>query len=514
MLVTPGNGIMFLASFSFLAIGLVGWISFKRPDFSAKLWMLGFMVSGGASMLGALGGADVGPWPFISSTLALAASFVLFGLALKVLYAPRLPLRDYLVVAGGVLLVYLLCLGYAISAGSESAQIVLFALGNGIAAAWATHQAIQLNARSQSPYVTHLIIMFGIQAAFIFLRIPQALVDDPLRLWEHSVLNELILAVLSICGIIKAVSYFALRFEEVRAQLELESGVIREQAQKLAQKNAEIASAMHIVPIACVVTNPSLDVIYSNTQARRLFGQPNADTPLGKLSDWMLGFSGVNQLSFAAAHHMMLVAGKPPSAIAVEVSASGLESDSSAAQWVFLIKPIELTESVTDSIWAGIPRAENRIWMIADRYGRIAKAQANWGDLLGSYAVFDAPELGFASVSDSREAKGMDLWASLKGFSRENEKIDRARRDLESGAACALLLRDETGTQLSFGFLPIRGGSSDESHWVIEISWKQLRVAPITPKASSAKALKNESIDKAEETQASVGELPDFLRQK
>lgn len=514
MLVTPGNGIMFLASFSFLAIGLVGWISFKRPDLSAKLWMLGFVVSGVAPILGALGGANVGTWPFISSTITLAASFVLFGLALKVLYAPRLPLRDYLVTAGGAFLVYLLCLGYVISSGSDSAQIVLFALGNGIAAAWATHQAIELNARSQSPYVTHLIIMFGIQTAFILLRIPQALVDDPLRLWEHSILNELILAVLSICGIIKAVSYFALRFEEIRAQLELESGVIREQAQTLAQKNAEIASAMHIVPIACVVTNPSLDVLYSNTQARRLFGLPNTDKPLGKLPDWMLGFSGVNQLSFAAAHHMMLIAGKPPSAIAVEVSASGLESNSSAAQWVFLIKPIELTELVTDSIWAGIPRIENRIWMISDRYGRITKAQAAWADLLGTHAVFDAPELGFDSLSDSRDAKGLNLWASLKAFSKDSEKIERARRDLEAGVASALLLRDETGTQLSFGFLQILGGSGEEALWVVEISWKQLRVPAIAPKTSSTKVWKNESVDKAEETQAPAGELPDFLRQK
>jgi len=58
MLVTPGNGIMFLASFAFLAIGLVGWLSFKRPDLSAKLWMLGFVVSGVAPVLGAFGGTN------------------------------------------------------------------------------------------------------------------------------------------------------------------------------------------------------------------------------------------------------------------------------------------------------------------------------------------------------------------------------------------------------------------------------------------------------------------------
>ena len=111
MLVTPGNGIMFVASFAFLAIGLVGWFSFRRPDRSAKLWMLGFVVSGIAPILGALGGGNVGPWPFVSSSMALAASFVLFGLALKALYSPRLSINEYIVRLGGGFLVYLIGLG-------------------------------------------------------------------------------------------------------------------------------------------------------------------------------------------------------------------------------------------------------------------------------------------------------------------------------------------------------------------------------------------------------------------
>lgn len=511
MLVTPGNGIMFLASFAFLAIGLVGWFSFKRPDLSAKLWMLGFMVSGIAPILGALGGAAVGPWPFVSSSLALAASFVLFGLALKVLYSPRLPLREYVVTAGGSFLGYALLLGYAVNSGSESAEIMLFALGNGLAAAWATHQAVQLNQRSQSPFVVHLIIMFGIQTAFIFLRIPQAMVSEPSRLWEHDTINEVILAVLSICGIIKAVSYFGLRFEEIRERLESESGVIREQSQKLAQKNAEIASAMHAVPIACVVTTPSLEVLYINAQAKRLLGSTGADEKNRKLSDWMLGLQGVSQLSFAAARHMLLISGNPTTAIAAEVSANGLESDSSSSQWVFLIKPVDFSDSVIESVWSGIPRADNRTWLVCNRFGRVSSAQTAWGELLGSYAVFDTPELRFGGVGEPRDAREMNLWESLKQFSDDADKIERSRRELQAGKASALLLRDTTGTQLSCGFMPIRRNIGEEDLWVVEVTCKQLR-SPTGTKASPTKDAK------AVKSEAAVGapprglDIPEFLR--
>jgi PAS domain-containing protein len=511
MLVTPGNGIMFLASFAFLAIGLVGWFSFKRPDLSAKLWLLGFVISGIAPILGAFGGGTVGPWPFVSSSLALAISFVLFGLALKTLYSPGLPLREYVVTAGGSFVVYLVCLGYSVNSGSESAQIMLFALGNGLAAAWATHQAVQLNQRSQSPFVVHLIIIFGIQTAFIFLRIPQAMVSDPSRLWEHDTLNEVILVVLSICGIIKAVSYFGLRFEEIRERLEFETGVIREQAQKLAQKNAEIASAMHAVPIACVVTNPSLEVLYINAQAKRLLGSTGTDEKNRKLSDWMLGLQGVSQLSFAAARHMLLISGNPTTTLVAEVSANGLESDSSSSQWVFLIKPVDFSDAVIESVWSGIPRTDNRTWLICNRFGRVSSAQTAWGELLGSYAVFDTPELRFGGVSEPRDAREMNLWESLKQFSDDADKIERSRRELQASKASALLLRDAAGTQLSCGFIPVRRNAGEEELWVVEVTCKQLR-SPTVAKTSPPKNEKAVKSNTAAGASPRGLDVPDFLR--
>ena len=277
MLVTPANGIMFLASFAFLAIGIVSWLSFPRPDESARLWMSGFVVSGVAPILGALGGAEVGAWPFISSSVALAVSFVLFGLAMQALQCPSVPLRDYWMPTCIAALVYALGLGYAVDRNSDVAQILLFAAGNTLAAAWATRKAMQLNQQKPSRFVVHLIVVFGIQAVFLFIRIPQSVFGEPSRLWQHDTLNEIIVAVVCLCGIIKAVSYYALRFEEIREQLEQETGLIREQSQQLAQKNVEIISALHAVPIACVVTSPALDILHANTQAKRLRSDSNID---------------------------------------------------------------------------------------------------------------------------------------------------------------------------------------------------------------------------------------------
>lgn len=507
MLVTPANGIMFLASFAFLAIGIVSWFSFQRPDHSARLWMAGFIVSGIAPILGALGGADVGPWPFISSSVALAVSFVLFGLALRALQRTASPLRDYVATTGVATLLYALCLGYAVDRDSDVAQIVMFSAGNGLAAAWATRQAMQLNQLKPSPFVVHLIIIFGIQTAFLFIRIPQAISGGASRLWQHDTTNEIIVAVLSLCGIVKAVSYYALRFEEIRERLEHETGVIREQSQKLAQKNAEIVSAMHAVPIACVVTSPTLDILYVNAHAKRLMGESSKDDDFRKLSGWMLGLQAANPLSFAAAHHMVLVSQSHETATLVEIAAKGLESESSAAQWVFTIKPVEFSDAIMESVWSSMQGQENRAWLLCDKHGGVLSAQASWFDLLGAHAAFDAPQLGFGETPEPRSAKGLRLWSTLRNLVGNDEKIDRTCRDLQSNKASSLLLRSDAGLHVSCGFISLRSSADDKTLWMVEVVVKQLNPSANTARRS-AKAVTSD----VNENRQPDTEIPAFLR--
>ena len=491
MLVTPANGIMFLASFAFLAIGIVSWLSFPRPDASARLWMSGFVVSGVAPILGALGGAEVGAWPFISSSVALAVSFVLFGLALHALQRPSAPLRDYWMPTCIAALVYALGLGYAVDRNSDVAQIVIFSMGNGFAAGWATHRAMQLNQRKPSPFVVHLIIVFGIQTAFLLIRVPQALIGETSRLWQHDTTNEIIVAVVCLCGIIKAVSYYALRFEEIREQLEHETGVIREQSQQLAQKNAEIISALHAVPIACVVTSPELDVLHANSQAKRLMGETDIEIHRRKLSEWMLGMRAANLPSFVSSRHMALVTDNQEAATLVEVSSRGLESSSAAAQYVFIVKQVDFSESIMDSVWSSIPIQENRTWLVCDELGTVLSGQASWFDLLGT-----------------RQVKGVELWSSLRKLTGDEEKIDRASRDLRSRKASSLLLRSDSGLHVSCGFIALCNDADDRSLWIVEVVTKQVQ----TPTNVSKRPPKNIPIDNAKNRPLDT-EVPAFLRQ-
>ena len=175
-----------------------------------------------------------------------------------------------------------------------------------------------------------------------------------------------------------------------------------------------------------------------------------------------------------------------------------------------MIKPVDFSDAVIESVWSGIPRSDHRTWLICDRLGRVSSAQTAWGELLGSYAVFDTPELRFGGVSEPRDARNMNLWESLKQFSAEGEKIERARRELQSGNASSLLCRDAAGTQLSCGFLPIKGRVSEEDLWIVEVSWKQLPSSTV-PKISPARELKTLKNDVAEAPIPKI-DVPEFLR--
>jgi PAS domain-containing protein len=479
MLVTPGNGIMFLASMTFLAIGVVGWFSFPKRDLSAKLWMLAFVIAGFAPLLGAVLAGPGNAWAFVASTCLFALSFFVFGLSLKALHDPRLQIKEYVLIAVVMVLAYALVLGYGVATATEATQIILFALGNSVAAAWATQQALQLSHRHPSIFAGHLTIIFGTQTVILFLRIPQVMRGDERRLWESGAANEFILMTLCLLGIIKAISYFSLRFEEIRQKLATESDVIHHQAAELARKNAEIASAMHVVPVACVVTHPSLEILYLNAEARRIFGEQTSSKT--KLSDWTLGFQGQSELTVSAARYLFIRTADSPVTQAMSVEVKGLDGESSVAQWVFSFKPITCTQSIIESIWNHMPRIDNRAWLVCDASGIVVSAQSAWGEVLGPYAVFQAPELRFGGIQQPHAAQGLDLWASLQKLGGDDPQLRRAQAAHKQGKATSLLVRDPGGGRLSCGLSPLRCESSNGDLWLVEAIWKP---TPSTPRAS------------------------------
>ncbi len=475
MLVTPSNGIMFLASLTFLAIGLMGWLCFPKRDRSSKLWMLAFITAGLAPLIGAALSGPSAATGFVVSACILAVSFLLFGLALKALHQNTLILKEYFVFMGVGLSVYGLLLSYSVATGTEASQIIMFAIGNGLAAAWATQQAMLLSRRRPTSFAHHLVIIFGLQTIVLLLRVPQVMRGDARRLWETGTSNELILVLLCLLGIIKAISYFALRYEEIRERLAEESAIIRDQAAQLARKNADIASAMHVVPVACVVTQPSLEILYLNAEARRIFGDHVESK--SKVSDWAVGLQGQNEVSLASARHMFVRSPLSPVIRAMEVTVNELDGTSQAAQRVFSFKPVKCSRDIIESIWMHIPRIDNRTWLVCDRSGIVLSAQSAWGEVLGACAVFHSPQLHLGGLSHPADARGIDFWASLKKFSAGDPQVTRARDALLAGNATSLMVRNIEGAKLSCGLTPVRCEGMDEPLWLIELSYK---TAPVT----------------------------------
>lgn len=512
MFETPANGVLLLASLCFLTIGLVGWLSFPDPDRSAKLWLAAFSVSGLAPLIGAAN--DVNTIAYIASAIAFIVSFVLFGLSLRVLYDDKLSLRDYSFVLGFALVLFSFVLLYLYTNSSIRGQATAFALSTGVAAAWATNQAIHLTKHNQSRFASHLVIIFGIQATMLFLRVPQVWFGEESRLSGNDPLALTIVVVLSLCGVVKAVSYFALRLEEIRNRVERNAEIVRDQAKRLAQKNTELVSAMHAAPVACVVTRPTLEVIYLNAEARRLLGDPAVEDKRPRLSDWVVGMQGAHPVSIASARHIVVRMVSRPDLLIAEISGSGIESTEPASQWVFLLKPVQYSDAHIESVWASLPRVEDRTWLITDNSGRVASAQAAWGEVLGRYAEFDSPELRFGGISESRDAAGMDLWATLRHFSGPSQQLDRAKREQLSGRATTFLLRNAEGSQLSCAITPLESSRRDDTRWLIEIHWKP---AATTTRSVPAKAATSVTLpsEAPSQTPAETGigaEIPAFLK--
>jgi len=507
MLTTPANGVLLLSSLSFLTIGIVGWLSVSNPDRSARIWLTAFVIAGITPLLGV--GQPMDARAFVMSSTAMAFSFALFGLSLKVLYNERIALRDYLVALAVLSLLFMTLLGYLFSNASIAAQATAFAFGNGAAATWATVEAMSLAKRTRSRFASHLAVIFGIQAAVLALRIPQVWMGEESRLSDNDPFALSIVLALSLCGIVKAISYFALRLEEVRNQVQRDAELVQEQAKRLAQKNSELVSAMHAVPVACVVTDPALRVIYLNAEARRLIGSSFDADSTPRLSDWLIGFQDAQPVAVTSARHAFLKTPDSASALAIEISVSGVDSETPGAQWVFLLKPTEHSQSVLESIWTSFVRREDRTVLITDDAGRAVSAQAGWGEVLGPYAVFDLPELRFGGITESRDAAGLDLWATLAKFTVDQSPIDRARGEQKNGRGSSLLLRDEKVNQITCGFVPIKSPASADQQWLVEIGWKAARAASAEIKPKPSRQIRLEQTRVSDHV-----DVPEFLKKR
>jgi PAS domain-containing protein len=342
-------------------------------------------------------------------------------------------------------------------------------------------------------------VIFSIEAGVLYLRAPQLLLDIEMPIRSIGSDSGILIMIVGIalCSIIKSIPYFSMRFEELRQKIERDSSVVREQSRQLAQKNAELASAMHAVPVACIVTRPNLQILYMNAEARRLVNEYSEDTSRLTIGDRLFGMEGMSPLSIAALRHALLKTPASPEMALVEISVSGIERDDAASQWVFLLKPLVFSPQLIDSVWHSLLRRADRTALLCDSAGKVISAQPAWREVIGHCAIF-------GNNQPAQDASRMDLFASLRSFADDSSKLDRFEAEVLAGRGSSILLRGRVGGQLTVAISPLRG-EGDTYYLLVDIFWRapivaSMRAARLPSKAETTVVAEN------------LKDIPSFLR--
>ena len=115
----------------------------------------------------------------------------------------------------------------------------------------------------------------------------------------------------------------------------------------------------------------------------------------------------------------------------------------------------------------------------------------------------------FGGITESRDAAGLDLWATLARFTIDQSPIDRARGEQKNGRGSSLLLRDERGNQITCGFVPIKSPASADQQWLVEIGWKAARAASAEIKPKPSRQIRLEQTRVSEHV-----DVPEFLKKR
>lgn len=505
MLENPVQGVLLLAGLTFLATGFLGWISLERPDTSARVWFLAYIAIG-ISSTAAIQLTQVETTSvYLLSSLTLSIAFLAFGFSLRILRGAGETLRDDVFLAAGAVASFVLVQAYFAARGIFLGRALAFAIGNGIAASWAANQALKLTRSKPSRFASYLAVIFSIEAGVLFLRVPQLLLEleMPIRSIGSDSGILILIVGLALCSITKSIPYFALRYEELRQRIERDASLVREQSRQLAQKNAELASAMHAVPVACVVTRPNLQILYMNAESRRMLDEFSDETARLTLNNFLFGMDGLSPLSVATLRHALIKGPQSTGLRLAELTVNGLDRDDPASQWVFLLKPVPFTAPMMESVWRALRRRADRAMLLCDGEGRVLSAQPAWEDVIGHCAVFFGQE-------PTQSGSGLDLFASLRRFAADASKLDRLGEELKRGNGTSVLLRGKAGGQLTVALAPLRD-SSEGNYWVIDMLWRppavlaaRLNQSSLRSEAPPARA--------SQRSEARATDIPPFLR--
>lgn len=403
-----------------LAVGVsvIGIWSFGLRDTSARLWWRAYALGGVSPALTviSLGEAAV---PFALSVAALmhAIATTLQGISLRCLREPQFLSRRVafgITVASGLWLAGVTALWWA---GLGEVTLVIFAMTCLFASAWATLESWRLHQQRSSTFSMQLLLLFALPAVGWLLRTVLVLKGQADRLASGEPVTAIIVMTIAACWLFRTISYFGMRFDDLRRFAEGEARAIRDQSQALARRNSEIASAMHAMPVCCIVTDAASRIIYVNAECRKVLGleQPTARPGLDSV---LIGTRGANLADLARLKFVFARTTDQRTLQMLAMTVRVTEDEGAATQHVLMLSPVECTPRTVDlALAAMIPDATSERFVIDVASGRAVAGHPpmNWIEQMFP-AVLEGVREGRVSIAVPDAGRGRSGRVQITAF--------------------------------------------------------------------------------------------------
>jgi hypothetical protein len=331
-------------AFLSIGVGIIGIWSFGMRDTSARLWWRAYALGGVSPALTVLPlGEGAVPFMLSLATLLHAIATVMQGISLRCLREPDFLTRGFLgrraIVASGLWMAGVLLLWWS---GRGALTLIIFGVTCLLASAWATLESWRLHQQRASTFSIQLLLLFGLPTAAWLLRTLLVFKGEAGRLVSVDPVSAIIVMTVVASWLFRTVAYLGMRLDDLRRFAEGEARAIRDQSHALARRNSEIASAMHAIPVCCMVTDSTSRLIYVNAECRKVLG---LDQPVGRpgLDTVLVGTRGANLADLARQKLVLARTADQRALRLMTMTVRVTEDEGAATQHVLMFNPIECT---------------------------------------------------------------------------------------------------------------------------------------------------------------------------
>jgi len=337
---------------AFLAVGIsiIGIWSFGVRDTSARLWWRAYALGGVSPALTVLPLGE-GAAPLVLSLAALlhAGATVMQGVSIRYLRDPKTLTPNFfgfrMVAVCGLWIVGVALLWWS---GRGAVTLIIFGVTCLLASVWATLESWRLHQQRASTFSLQLLVLFALPTAAWLLRALLVLQGEATRLSSGEPVTAIIVMTIAACWMFRTITYFGMRLDDLRSFAEGEARAIRDQSHALARRNSEIVSAMHAIPVCCMVTDSFSRLIYVNAECRKVLGleQPVARPGLDTV---LVGTRGANLADLARQKLVLARTADQRALRLMTMTVRVTEDEGAATQHVLMFTPIECTPRTIES---------------------------------------------------------------------------------------------------------------------------------------------------------------------